>query len=73
MLEIGPYPYNAMHFDIITYSNAIDICMEKCKVPKFDRPEDEKRKVLAKKVKDQLEESLKIMRKIHLIHGDIKP
>ena len=36
---IGPYLYNPMNFEIVTYSNAIDIAMEKCKVPKFDSPE----------------------------------
>ena len=73
VLGIGPYPYNPMNFDLVAYSNAIDIAMEKCRVQKFDRPEKEKRKLLAKKVKAQLEKSMKTMRELHLIHGDIKP
>ena len=27
VLGIGPYPYNPMCFDVVTYSNAIDIAM----------------------------------------------
>ena len=36
VLEIGPYPCFPMGFDIITYSDAIDICMEKSKPIKFE-------------------------------------
>ena len=43
-LEIGPYHYNAMHFDIVTYSNAIDIAMEKCVQLKFDHEDKKNRK-----------------------------
>ena len=30
ILQIGPYPVQPMGFDIITYSNCIDFCMEYC-------------------------------------------
>ena len=35
VLEIGPYPCYPMGFDIITYSDAIDLCMEKCEPIEF--------------------------------------
>ena len=52
ILGIGPYPYNAMQFDIVTYSNAIDIAMEKCREPDFDHVDKDKRRQLAKRVKN---------------------
>ena len=64
---MGPYPYNPMHFDIITYCNAADIAMEKCQVLKFETEEEEKRKLLAKRIENQFESNLKTMRTIHLI------
>ena len=30
VFEFGPMIPDAMGFDVITYSDAIDICMEKC-------------------------------------------
>ena len=36
VLEIGPYPCFPMGFDLITYSDAIDLCMEKCESIEFN-------------------------------------
>ena len=59
VLEIGPYPYNPMCFDIVTYSNAIDIAMEKCECPQFDHENKKRRESLAKTVEMEIEEGLR--------------
>ena len=49
VLAIGPYPCFPMGFDLITYSDAIDLCMEKCQPIKFEN--EEKSKVLLKRLR----------------------
>ena len=76
VFEMGPRPVQPMGFDIITYDDCIDFCMEKCwdygKVFRKIEDKDEKKKILKKTMKE-LKNILKMMRMLHLIHGDIKP
>ena len=76
VFEIGPRPVQPMGFDIITYDDHIDFCMEKCwhldsKLKKM-KEKDERDKFLLVFSK-RMKKHLCRLRQLHLVHADIKP
>ena len=65
-----------MGFDIITYDDCIDICMEKCwhigyKWEKIKEKDEQKK--IRKTFMREMKKKLLILRKLHIVHADIKP
>ena len=76
VFEIGPRPVQPMGFDIITYDNCIDFCMEKCwdLLSKWEKIKNEdKQKQIKKAFLKEMKKKLSKMRQLHLVHIDIKP
>ena len=65
-----------MGFDIITYDDCIDFCMEKCWNIKAKwekvKNKDEREKI-EKAFSKEMNKKLSKLRQLHLVHADIKP
>ena len=76
VFEIGPRPVQPMGFDIITYEDCIDFCMEKCWdiMAKWEEVKDkDEKEIIQKAFKKEISKKLSRMRQIHFVHIDIKP
>ena len=76
IFEIGPRPVQPMGFDIITYDDCIDICMEKCwhignKWEEIKNKNEQKK--IRKTFMREMKKKLSILRQLHIVHADIKP
>ena len=74
VFEIGPRPVKSMGFDLVIYENCIDFCIEKCEELNYEKlTEKVERKRAVILFRKEMKSMLSIMRKIHLVHCDIKP
>ena len=53
VFRMGPMLVKPMGFDVVTYADCIDICMEKCQEPDFEKVRDQEivKRVVQKQLK----------------------